>query len=1456
MIRTNTYQFPRMVTGDLYRAEWDAQRFVSLDYNLVRYVGIVGSSVATGWRVGVVAGRTVRVTPGTGVINGMYSETPWVTDQSTGAPVRLSDAIAAGYAVVEEIPGWSSPSGSFEGGFYAQGGNDPADVMVFNGLGPEGEDKNFDGTVDGVLEPTYKEPPAGYLDDPFVKAVDGSWGSLVLADNADSYVYVERTSDDPDKTSVEVGASTSKPRSSNKLVLAKVVVRSGVVTKVDSSDQQRAEGIIGVASRYAKDVVAAHRHGGGSIYDPPKINLMTDSRRCYLLNFSAGSATYKAAGNDKTSTTDGHYHEYQVDAEGNGSTMGFFGGGDSHGHAIRNRAVEEVIAPPGSSVGDHAHILNPEERAWQDGDRVKVFLNGDEVDPSKYSLSAAGRTVRFVPGVVDMSPPTYESTYLMSDGRSVTFSMVTYSLASFILHLMADYVSRSTDADGNAIPGLRNPFVFYTTTSSPRTNLEYVDYGSHDEFYATAPIPVDQVLPQSAKLDAAPGDLESRGLDGLWEQVSMAAAALLRPGDTYVLTPYIGRFVTISLKKGASVNSVRVEILRDVEVSGSLSPSNILFVRAETIASGVLRPEVIPFLSHAGRLAEEFLPTTFATTTGDGVLYSPSASETQSSSGHYHRSFVDGNGNGSTLAVMRAGSIVVWQEGRDGKLYNIEHSHPIKGWEATSRVCKGLNIASQAPEEATHSHSVDIPAFGNAALVYSMCRWGGITYLGTSEGLLVPQGVGNSISAYVFVVGGMSYHDFRTGILTTEGEMTEMLTRAIRRYEDDSGKGVGMTEAEIAAAAQAATAVVVTHVSYLRQGKVPIVVKPVDNSLVDDMYIDSVRTAEEVAYDETILRELTQEESDAYYDIANMSEVDRMVERQSADKIYKVRRRLDAAPATALLDWRGCLTYVSPTHVVLKTGAGWVDVPRPASATRIHAAAQDSDGNMWLASNDGLLVARMQDTAGTAFSRHPSSGPGGSSVSDVVAAADGVLVAWSGGIHMVDADGACTQVATGSFVSLSPVSGDGRVFAVDSERNVVVSSDGGESWSPPKSQIPADMGEIGRASLVGGSMYLATGEGVVKSSTGEEWEVASTQTIHCFFGESFAGGVNAVYDLPSFSARLSIKGGPIPIAHVGGAAAPLSFVFRNGVGGYPLRGVASPESVRFETHRNSWTAPNGAWDAACQQELFINGHVVMSTRDGTDTRSSLAHGCFVSPESGRVDMSFSTTTSTMARAGDSTIVVADSSKLLADDHVVVVPDKAASKASTFTVVSSSNGVVSISPPLAVDAAANSKVVKLVGAEVSSVVANLYDSALADIGTRRHDEVEDAFAVEADGLPMRMADVARANLSQMVLAVKHALPSVDDYLVGWSPYTMSYSRNPLDDNHIGGSSTSCPASATRPGRFRGCPRHPAAWCAVCSSAAGRSTEWSSLRRTRDCSTALRRTPCAPTGFQCRPSSGSP
>jgi len=105
MIRTNTYQFPRMVTGDLYRAEWDAQRFVSLDYNLVRYVGIVGSSVATGWRVGVVAGRTVRVTPGTGVINGMYSETPWVTDQSTGAPVRLSDAIAAGYAVVEEIPG-------------------------------------------------------------------------------------------------------------------------------------------------------------------------------------------------------------------------------------------------------------------------------------------------------------------------------------------------------------------------------------------------------------------------------------------------------------------------------------------------------------------------------------------------------------------------------------------------------------------------------------------------------------------------------------------------------------------------------------------------------------------------------------------------------------------------------------------------------------------------------------------------------------------------------------------------------------------------------------------------------------------------------------------------------------------------------------------------------------------------------------------------------------------------------------------------------------------------------------------------------------------------------------------------------------------------------------------------------------------------------------------------------
>jgi hypothetical protein len=99
-----------MEEGDYYHSSADLRRFVTVDYNTYKYIGIVGDGVISGWELSFVPGsKVVNITPGFGFSDGLLCETPFVKTNDTGLPKRVSQVNLASETIYEYIPGYSDP---------------------------------------------------------------------------------------------------------------------------------------------------------------------------------------------------------------------------------------------------------------------------------------------------------------------------------------------------------------------------------------------------------------------------------------------------------------------------------------------------------------------------------------------------------------------------------------------------------------------------------------------------------------------------------------------------------------------------------------------------------------------------------------------------------------------------------------------------------------------------------------------------------------------------------------------------------------------------------------------------------------------------------------------------------------------------------------------------------------------------------------------------------------------------------------------------------------------------------------------------------------------------------------------------------------------------------------------------------------------------------------------------
>ena len=559
--KSPNYKLEYFVQGSLYSAASDYRRFVTLDYNLKSYFGVVGNGVLTGWETVPLTGTTIQIMYGNGIINGFFAESPYGVKQrhSMVIPEREVEVIR-----FDSIP--EPYMNDIQGAYYV------------------GVIKNYDSSY-----PDYN--PLNPIEDAYVKTVNlTTTAQLTLPSDADSYIYAEistthvpypslndgvypafhivepEVNDYPTYsayltalaafqvqydayiayhwqlydvnhyTEVSFAQYTSARVGSNRVLLAKVATRGGSITDVDYSAVFNLTNMSSLIKNNATDLLVQHQHGGNLDYDPPKVKLETDIRQAALINYDDTSrvATYNILDKNLTSIEQGHQHTYFINNVGIGQTIDTIGA-DKHFHMITSYVVGSSNGNP--LVLSHIHtVVNSVTYVdgWTDN-AYNIKADGNIIGNQSSDNIVIDDTKKFltISGTVNALYRTY-ATALVVNGVTYTFSAKAFSAYGFMLLVLSDFTTRYPKQSAPFVTGVIN------------------------------------------------GDITAMAMLRL--QSEAADKQMVKDNDTFYYSSNIGTDITVVLVQAGQniTNSViAVEVLGNTEVTGVLSAGNIIFVNAE-----------------------------------------------------------------------------------------------------------------------------------------------------------------------------------------------------------------------------------------------------------------------------------------------------------------------------------------------------------------------------------------------------------------------------------------------------------------------------------------------------------------------------------------------------------------------------------------------------------------------------------------------------------------------------------------------------------------------------------------------------------------------------------------------------------------------------------------------------------------------------------------------------------
>jgi len=412
---TTTYKLPSFQRGEVYSASADFRRFVTVDYNMETFIGIVGVGIIDGWTVEHVNNTLVKILPGNGIVNGFYSESPYIIK-------KRSEMISGDReisAIVEEIP---EP--------YLT----PSEYTIY---------------VNIILEynPTFIPQPQ--IENSYVKVVIPF--QLTLTDNSDNYIYAKRLHINPYPLLNDYPVTTmDKPNVNDyanyTLYLAALTTYNAQMAPVLSYDWQSnsvnhfteveflsttgtfipSDSQIllakvttrnnSVIKNYSDMIIPKHKHGGSNIYDPPKINLETDIRNAILITYDNKNniATFKVLEKQPTSIELGHKHTYYLNSDGDGYTVEQIGSSvNKHFHYIYGFIVQNQEYTI-NSVENHIHTISTEyDSSWLSTSYYEIYVNGNIIGDqttTTITVDSVNKTIS-MKGILGGVYKTYSSSF-------------------------------------------------------------------------------------------------------------------------------------------------------------------------------------------------------------------------------------------------------------------------------------------------------------------------------------------------------------------------------------------------------------------------------------------------------------------------------------------------------------------------------------------------------------------------------------------------------------------------------------------------------------------------------------------------------------------------------------------------------------------------------------------------------------------------------------------------------------------------------------------------------------------------------------------------------------------------------------------------------------------------------------------------------------------------------------
>ena len=926
------------------------------------------------------------------------------------------------------------------------------------------------------------------------------------------------------------------------------------------------------------------------------------------------------------------------------------------------------------------------------------------------------------------------------------------------------------------------------------------------------------------------------GIGDLVSQSSAAQQLLREEGDRFVFTPNAADNISITLEELGTIDEVTIEILGNVEVTGKLRPESIIYLNANKILSGEFIPEVIPFISHVGRLEEEFLPFQYPLVSDDAVRFQAVPAITDVSLDHYHKLFIGQDWSGATSDTMVGNEAVYYQEDEDGNTYFIAHAHGVSEGTVNEAEKSGLlewqNNVGSTITTSEHTHNMIIPAIGNAKAIYALKEdVNGNIYVGTSDGFIVIP----DSDAYQFVMNGVDLYFYGN-------DLWDLLQKARLQYEAETGNPFFLTErvylpqvtkAEELLNSDGDSVLLENTIEPDRQGDQVMITKISHFKMPNFKYIDEKNEFEVTSLEQVVSgpdssgNVIVERE---FNDVPIWSIEIKTALTEGASYVSSTLNT-DLIVVGSNLVSRSIGIERTPYQP-------WNAVDLPFSVGVNRNLIKASDGSYWMATNGGVLVSRDYAN-GDAFD--VTNLPGGNpDIKDLLEGEKGTIYTVSPSGIFTTMDGGKTwskkfDVING-FIEISrdftldktttvddhyhtldvDIEGNGfssesigsgtthvhkidswdiastlghthtlivTLYAVDDNKIIYRSIDNGETWSS-YGELP--QGENGSVFPAFGNLFVSQDDGLYSSSDGSAWDMVLQSKIFSYewaydMDSFFLGGDNIVYSTYNGSAYetvYSFGGYPSTILLEQGSRKHFGYAYSNMARVFHFKDFLIPEGdLTALIDFGQWLAQEGSWDAQDPYDVYIDYRRVLSTKYEEDNRVSRGYNFEVNASDGLLDFSAETTLTAPVSIYDNTIEVESSDGFSVGDQIAIGPDDN----SIYVNITAINGdTLTMSLRASESYDISEKVVKIPNLNGdTSVLLNIYNSLLSNIGTLTHDDIEDGLSNYSDGRPYKFNDSYLSNLLQLTQAVRYVYPDINSDFINDIFYDFRYSESTTD-----------------------------------------------------------------------------